>query len=102
MAHGEVAASQDLSSRGRADESRESVLLRESRNHLAGAQRVFVNQHHDAAVERLRPQTFGYKSDRPVAVEDLEPDGHFDYVERCCRQLVDARQVLGTPPRILS
>src|SRR5262249_19764695 len=55
----EIRPAEDLATRRRADQRCQTILLRKGSNHLAGAQRVLVQEHDDASMERLRLQTLG-------------------------------------------
>ena len=71
-----IAAPEHLTAGAGAYQGSQAVLGGECGDHLARAERVFVDEHNDTALERSRSQTLGGQPDRAVTVQDEEPKRH--------------------------
>jgi hypothetical protein len=96
----EIAAAQDLAARPSANQRGEVVFRSERRSHFAGAQSVFVGEHHYAPVERSIAQTLCGQPDRPVSVQNEESHRHAHDIEPAVGQALDCGQRLARSSQI--
>lgn len=99
----ERVATEKPARRLRADNRRQPVFGREGSDHFTGARGVFVDEHRDRAMKRLRSQAFRHKRDRFVSEGKSQPERkQLELPHRNSakfRQVLPLETVLSSPSR---